>query len=125
MRRRRLLIQNIITEAREKEIQASTNQNISRQMLNDAKTNAQKIVLNARQEAEEKKMYILQDARQEIDNLNQHAQISIAREREASKEDIRRSIADAAITTAAAILKKEINPKTHAELIDDCIEEIE
>ena len=64
MRRRRLLIQNIITEAREKEIQASTNQNISRQMLNDAKTNAQKIVLNARQEAEEKKMYILQDARQ-------------------------------------------------------------
>ena len=56
--------------------------------------------------------------------------ISMPKSRSRASEKPAKKILDvrlltAAITTAAAILKKEINPKTHAELIDDCIEEIE
>ena len=124
MRRRRQFIQNLITEAREKQTEAAQNQNVSRQMLVDAKTNAQKIVLNAREEAEEKKLYILQGARKEIEALNQNAKLSIAKEREASQEAIRQSIASVAFEVAETILRKEIDQKTHAELIEESIDDL-
>ena len=124
MRARRQMIKNIIDEARGKETTAIVNANKAAKLLTNAKTEALQIVSAAKDEAEEKKLIILGAAREEINTLNEHAKMSLVKEREASQEQIRKLVTEIAFDAAQAILSETIDTKKHKELINNFIKEI-
>ncbi|MDR1968497.1 MAG: F0F1 ATP synthase subunit B [Burkholderiaceae bacterium] len=89
----------------EKELAASRNENAQR--LADAERRAQQIVEEAKSRANEEGAKIVAAARAE-------AEQQVARAREALRDDV----AKLAVRGAEQILRKEVNPAVHADLLN-------
>ena len=125
MRARRKIIQDKLDDAAIKQAVANAEKIQSTKLLNQAKTEADAIIVSAKYEAEHKKIIILNDAQQEIQNLNKQAKIAIAQNKIKEQENIKNAIISLAFDAADNILKKEIDQKEHKKLINDFIKELE
>jgi F-type H+-transporting ATPase subunit b len=96
--------------------------------LDDAKVKAQEIIREAREkaaqiveQANKRANEIVDDAKQaaavEGRRLVAHAHEEIALETSRAREALRRQVADLAVRGASRLLEREIDPKTHAELL--------
>lgn len=125
MQARSQFIQNKISSAIAKETNANMHEKTSMKLLESAQDQAQTIINKAAQEAENKKLYILESARREINNLNEQNTITLSNRRQALDKKIKTSIIENSFLVASEILKTEIEEKRHRELIDDFIKNLE
>ena len=77
----------------------------------------------AAQEAEQEKNRILDSARREAERIVELAHREIESEVRRSRKDLRKRVADLAVTEGRNIIQKEMNEQDHDRLIQDYIEE--
>jgi len=92
--------------------------------LNDAKSQAQEIINQAQKRANEIVDEAKVSAREEADKIKTAASADIDQQITAAREQLRKEVADIAVSGARQILKREIDAKAHAKVLDELVEQI-
>jgi F-type H+-transporting ATPase subunit b len=87
-------------------------------LLKDARAKAIQIEENARRRANEMVEQAKATASAEGDRLIAAAQAQIAQERNRVREELRREVATLAVSGAGRILEREVDARTHADVLD-------
>lgn len=91
------------------------------QKLGVAKEEAGRIVQEATKTARERGDEIVAEAQTKAAGMITKAEAQIAQERKAAVTEIQSQVADMAVAIAEKVIEKEIDPKTHARLVEDFI----
>jgi F-type H+-transporting ATPase subunit b len=87
------------------------------QMMTQAKTRASEIIAQGEKLRTETVEHAKGEAKAEADRILAAAKAEIAQEASRAKETLRNQVADLVIAGAAKILKREVDPKAHAEML--------
>jgi len=87
------------------------------QMMTQAKTRASEIIAQGEKLRNETVEHAKGEAKAEADRILAAAKAEIAQEASRAKETLRNQVADLVIAGAAKILKREVDPKAHAEML--------
>lgn len=94
------------------------------EILRDTKQQATEILAQADKRAAEIVDEAKLHAKTEADNILAAAKADIGREVNAAREQLRARVTDLAVAGAARILKKEVDARAHAKLLDDVVREL-
>jgi F-type H+-transporting ATPase subunit b len=94
------------------------------QMMDDAKARAGEIVAMGEKFRAETIQAAKGEARAEAERIVASAKAEIDQEITRAKEALRNQVADLAVAGAAKILKREVDPKVHADLLADIRNEL-
>jgi F-type H+-transporting ATPase subunit b len=86
-------------------------------MMTQAKTRASEIIAQGEKLRTETVEHAKGEAKAEADRILAAAKAEIAQEASRAKETLRNQVADLVIAGAAKILKREVDPKAHAEML--------
>lgn len=89
--------------------------------LRGAKDEAGRIMQEAAKNARERGDEIVGEAQAKAAAVISKAEAQIEQERKTAVSEIRSQVADMAVAIAEKVIEKEIDPKTHARLVDDFI----
>ena len=92
--------------------------------LSAAKEESAEIVKNATQKAQARSEEIISEARDEAKGLLDKAEADIEKEKKRAVNQIKDEISDIALSIASSVVSKEIDAKTHEQLIESFINEI-
>ncbi|MDJ0779915.1 MAG: F0F1 ATP synthase subunit B [Gammaproteobacteria bacterium] len=92
--------------------------------LNEAKTQAQEIINQAQKRANEIVDEAKESAREEADKTVAAAGVEIEQQVSAAREQLRKEVSTIALAGAERILKREIDAKAHADVLDELVEQI-
>ena len=92
--------------------------------LAGAKEESAEIIKNATKKAQKRSDEIISEAQNEAREITVKANADIEKEKKRAVNQIKDDIADIAISIAEKVVSKEIDPKTHEELIDSFIDGI-
>jgi F-type H+-transporting ATPase subunit b len=92
--------------------------------LNDAKQQAQEIINQAQKRANEIVDDAKDAAREEADKIKAAATADIDQQVTAAREQLRKEVSSIALAGARQILKREIDAKAHAEVLDELVAQI-
>ncbi|HCM89056.1 MULTISPECIES: F0F1 ATP synthase subunit B [Vagococcus] len=96
-----------------------------RQMeLKQSRTEAQKIIAQAKDTAENNAHGILLEAQEHATRIKKQAQEDLRIERDRMIDEAKKEVADLSVEIASKILKKELSASTHQELIQTSIEKL-
>ncbi|WP_416371464.1 F0F1 ATP synthase subunit B [Mycoplasma putrefaciens] len=118
-------INEILSDAIEKQSQANTQIQQANLLLEDAKTESLSIIKTAKIDAEAQKNQILNSATTQARNIQNQAKTSIAQERLKAESEIKQTIVNLAFDAAEKILNKEIDKQTNKQLIDEFIDNLD
>ncbi|AQP53319.1 ATP synthase F0 subunit B [Vagococcus penaei] len=124
MQERQDKIANDIDNAEKSRNEASSLLQQREDDLRKARTEAQGIIAQAKETAENSAHAILIDAEKHAKQMKKQAEEDIKNERNRMLEDAKHEIADLSIEIASKILKKELSPETHQDLIKSSIEKL-
>lgn len=124
MRQRRAVIQTRINEAVIQEADANKKNAQAKVMLEAAKGESVEIVNAAKQEAEAKKLILLEQAKREISNLNEHTRKAIEQSYHQAEDDMKKEILQTAFIIAEKMLMTELNAEKQQQLIAKFIKEL-
>lgn len=91
------------------------------QKLASAQGEADRVINNAREKAEQVAARMADDARKTAEEIVTKAQASIESERQKAVAELRGIVAESAAMLAGNILKEELDPKRHQKLIDNVV----
>lgn len=91
----------------------------SDEALKAARTQAQDIVAGANKQATQMIEAAKAAAQAEADKIIEHAKGEVDRQVAQAKDALRKQVADLAVLGAARILKREVNPQAHADILQD------
>ncbi len=89
-----------------------------------AKEESAEIVKNATKKAQTRSDEIIADAKEEARNIIDKAGADIEKEKKRAVNQIKDEISDIALSIASQVVSKEIDGKTHEQLIESFIDEI-
>jgi F-type H+-transporting ATPase subunit b len=92
--------------------------------LSEAKTQAQEIINQAQKRANEIVDQAKESAREEADKTVAAASVEIDQQISAAREQLRKEVSTIALSGAEQILKREIDAKAHADLLDELAAQI-
>ncbi len=92
--------------------------------LNDAKTQAQEIINQAQKRANEIVDEAKESAREEADKIKAAASTDIEQQVTAAREQLRQEVSVIALAGAEQILKREVDAKAHADVLDELVAQI-
>ncbi len=92
--------------------------------LNDAKQQAQEIINQAQKRANEIVDEAKDSARDEADKIKVAASADIDQQVTAAREQLRKEVSVIALAGAEQILKREVDAKAHAEVLDELVAQI-
>ena len=92
--------------------------------LNDAKQQAQEIINQAQKRANEIVDDAKDTAREEADKIKAAATADIDQQVTAAREQLRKEVSSIALAGAQQILKREIDAKAHAKVLDELVAQI-
>lgn len=90
--------------------------------LAQAKAESQRIIEDAIKQGQKAREQIASDARDEATRLIERAKAEVQLELDKAMAVLRDHVAELAISAAAAVISKDINADTHAQLIADVIQ---
>ncbi|WP_338972410.1 F0F1 ATP synthase subunit B [Spiroplasma endosymbiont of Panorpa germanica] len=122
---RRKKINALLDEAADKTTKANRDKKEAEILLKNAKNDSLNIIKSAYTEADSNKMAILDRARREANNIQNHAKISIEHEREALKEEIRQNVIGVAFSAAEKVLEKNISKEDNQKIIENFIDDLD
>ena len=103
--------------------EAAESQADMQHQLQEARTEGQQLIAQAREVADRFREDELAKARQEINAERSRAEANIQRERDAAIEELRREFAGMAISAAERVIHRSLDEPTHRELIESVLEE--
>ncbi len=92
--------------------------------IREARQQAQDVIRQAEKRAAEIIEQAKQQGRQDGERLLATARSEIDQELNRAREQLRIQVADLAVTGAASILKREVDPKAHQKMLDDLVKQI-
>ncbi len=92
--------------------------------LNEAKAQAQEIINQAQKRANEIVDDAKESAREEADKTVAAASVEIEQQVSAAREQLRKEVSTIALAGAERILKREIDARAHADVLDELVEQI-
>ena len=92
--------------------------------LNDAKAQAQEIINQAQKRANEIVDEAKDGAREEADKIKLAASADIEQQVTAAREQLRKEVSVIALAGAEQILKREVDAKVHADVLDELVAQI-
>ncbi|WP_226671455.1 F0F1 ATP synthase subunit B [Metabacillus litoralis] len=110
------------SEERNKESQKLVEE--QRELLKQARVEAQGLVENAKKLGEQQKEDIIQAARSEAGRLKDAALKEIAQEKEQAVAALRQQVASLSVMIASKVIEKELNEQEQEKLINDYINEV-
>jgi len=94
------------------------------QIVSEARTRAHQIEQQAHAQANEIIEAAKRTATTEGARILQSAEAQISLERQSARDELRRQVAALAVAGAGRIIEREIDPATHAQLLDKLVTEI-
>lgn len=94
------------------------------EMLKEAKQQAAEIIAQANKHANELIEEAKDQARSEGERQLAVARAEIEQESTRAREQLRRQVADLAVAGASKVLKKEINPQAHTQMLEELAAQI-
>jgi len=95
-----------------------------KESLKEAKTQAQEIINQAQKRANEIVDEAKEGAREEADKIKVAATADIDQQITAAREQLRKEVSSIALAGAEQILKREVDAKAHAAVLDDLVAQI-
>ena len=92
--------------------------------LSAAKEESAEIVKNATKKAQARSEEIISEARDEAKGILDKAESDIEKEKKRAVNQIKDEISDIALSIASSVVSKELDAKTHEQLIENFINEI-
>ncbi len=92
--------------------------------LTEAKQQAQEIISQAQKRANEIVDEAKDAARDEADKIKISASADIDQQINSAREELRKEVSSIALAGAAQILKREVDAKVHADVLDDLVAQI-
>jgi F-type H+-transporting ATPase subunit b len=96
----------------------------SEEVLRQARAQAQEILANANKQAGQLVDQGRESARSEGERLIEEAKSEVGREVTQAREELRRQVGQLAVVGAERILKREIDAKAHADVLNDLATQI-
>jgi F-type H+-transporting ATPase subunit b len=93
--------------------------------LASAREEGRELVRQSVQEAEETRQRMLAEARQEAQEVRQRAQEAIALEREAAELELRQQVVELALLAASRAVLGRLDAQEHRQVVDDFISDLE
>jgi F-type H+-transporting ATPase subunit b len=121
---RRAQIQGQLESAEQTRRQAEGELAEDRTQLASARGDANRIIEEARETAEQFRRDIQAKAEEESRNIVARAQDEIRAERDRVFNELRAQVADIAVTLAGRVVGAELDTKSHERLIDEYIEQV-
>lgn len=125
MRERRMKIRESLDDAALKQAQANSNNKQAKELINNVKMEADKILSKGRAESEVMKREIIEQAHFQVNELNKRNKVEMEKEKEKYEDDIRKTIVSIAFSAASQILKEEIDQEKHDKLIENFIDNLD
>ncbi|AKU79293.1 F0F1 ATP synthase subunit B [Spiroplasma turonicum] len=122
---RRKKINALLDEASSKQTIANKNNADAARFLEKAKDEAKGIVDSARWQADSIKFEIINNAKKEAQNIQEHANKILDFEKNEARETIRKEIIDIAFDVAEKVVAKSISKSDNEKLINDFLDSID
>jgi F-type H+-transporting ATPase subunit b len=90
----------------------------------EARTEAGKVIEEARQLGERVRKEVVEKANAEASAVAQRAQEEIIRQKEKGVQELKDTVAALSVQIASKVLEKEVNEATHRQLIDNLIKDL-
>jgi F-type H+-transporting ATPase subunit b len=90
----------------------------------EARTEAGKVIEEARQLGERVRKEVVEKANAEASAVAQRAQEEIVRQKEKGVQELKDTVASLSVQIASKVLEKEVNEATHRQLIDNLIKDL-
>ena len=113
-----------ITDAKAAKDEAMAIKAIYEQNMLESKAKAEKILLNAQQNAAQRSDQIISDAHKTAVAMKQKAEAEIALEKKRAINDAKNEISEIAMAIAGKVVSRELNAADHAKMVDSFIDEL-
>ncbi|HHE64678.1 MAG TPA: ATP synthase F0 subunit B [Bacteroidetes bacterium] len=118
-------IKDSMKKAQEARAEAEELLEKQQKMMTEAQEEIQRTLKENKDVAEKMKNEILEQARIEAQKIQQRAQESIEREKEAAILELKKQVADIALQVASRLIQENLDSKKHRELINNYIKDLD
>ena len=118
-------VENNIRDSETAKAEAEKNAKASEETLIASKKEAAEIIANAKITAQSNQKQMIEDTQVEINKMKALAEEDIERSKQEAKEEIRQEMISVALTASEEVLKREINEKDNARIVEDFIKDID
>ena len=118
-------IEQNVREAEEAKALTLRNSTESEERIIASKKEAAKIIANAKLTAENNRKESIEATQLEINKMKELAEEDIARSKEEAKEEIRQEMVSVALEASKEVLKREVNEKDNARIVEDFIKDMD
>jgi F-type H+-transporting ATPase subunit b len=124
MKQREELIASEIENAEKSRQEAAKALEEQRNLLKQARTDAQELIENAKKQGDIQREEIITTARAEANRLKENAKVEIENQKEQAVTAIREQVASLSVLIASKVIEKELNEQDQQKLINEYIEQI-
>jgi F-type H+-transporting ATPase subunit b len=117
-------IKQSIDDAEKSRVEAKKLMEDYQKQIADARTEAGKVIEEARQIGERVRKEVVEKANTEASAIAQRAQEEIVRQKEKGVQELKDTVAALSVQIASKVLEKEVNEATHRQLIDNLIKDL-
>ncbi|MBA5728846.1 F0F1 ATP synthase subunit B [Aerococcaceae bacterium INB8] len=125
LQEREEMIESNINDAKTAKKNAEATEDEAREMLTNARTEANKLVQDTKWQVSKMKADQIEQAKEEIEEMRTQAELSIQRERRQMLESMEDQIGKLSIEIAEQVLRREVNSKDHQQLISELVLEMD
>ena len=118
-------VENNIRESESVKAEALRNVAASEETLIASKKEAADIVANAKITAQNNQKETLEQTQLEIKKMKEQAEVDIAQSKVEAREEIRKEMVSIALAASEEVLKREINEKDNARVVEDFIKDLD
>jgi F-type H+-transporting ATPase subunit b len=122
--RRNQTIKTQLDEAERSRAEAKKLMEDYQRQLAEARTEANKIIEEARSLGENVRKEVVEKANTESAALVQRAQEEIERQKEKGVQELKDTVAQLSVQIASRVLEKEVNEATHRQLVENLIKDL-
>lgn len=124
MEKRRTLIENSLTQAKEERAQAEQIKREYQEEMRQARQEAQEVIAKAAKVGEASAAEILAAARDEAEKIRKAALLDIERERDKAIADVKAQVAELSVSVAEKIIRQKLDMNGQGKLIEQFIQEV-
>ncbi|AHI52398.1 F0F1 ATP synthase subunit B [Spiroplasma culicicola] len=122
---RRRKINELLDDASSKQALANKDKKDAAKLLIKAREESKEILVQAKSEADVLKFDIIDTAKEEAQNIHEHAKQAIEFEKDEAQENIRQEIIDLAFMAAEKIMATNVNEDVNKKLIEEFLNKID
>lgn len=125
LKKRQDYVESSIRDAELNKAQAEQDRIQAQEMVLASQNEASVILQNAKADAESTRTQMVEETNKEIAKMKQQAEEDIVRSKQEALDDIHDEMVSIALTASSELLKREINEKDNARIVEDFIKEMQ